>query len=193
MQTKMNTNQVLENQEGNTLPDKTVPADLIRFDKNLASNGLDFANSYQEDGQLIFDLLFYIALTYQKDLFNFGKIIPNDFADAMGYNRYNLLKKHPKPAHIFKNKKLQKDFEKMEKEKNYNQKLSNGEYPLYTVLDNALFRAGKENLIFSYEVKNFANKEKAQGMTFIPLLSDVKKHYSEKNNNKIYYTYKLST
>src|ERR1035437_3912252 len=81
-------------------------------------------------------------------------------------------------------------FEKMEVQKNYNQKMSNGEYPLYTVLDNAIFRAGNENLRFSYEVKNFEKKETIQGMKFISLLSDVQKHYTEKN--KIYYSYKLN-
>jgi hypothetical protein len=78
----------------------------------------------------------------------------------------------------------------MEKEGHYNKKMSNGEYLFYSVLDNALYRAGKETLKFSYEVKNFENKEKVQAMKFIPLLSDVNKHYTA--NNKIYYSYKLS-
>jgi len=190
MQTKMNTNQNPERKDGIVLSEQSESADLIRFDKNLASNGLDFSNSYQEDGQLIFDLIFYISKSFQTDLFGYGNIIPEDFAEAMGYDRKNLLKKHSAPAQIVKDKKLKRDFEKMEVQKNYNQKMSNGEYPLYTVLDNAIFRAGNENLRFSYEVKNFEKKETIQGMKFISLLSDVQKHYTEKN--KIYYSYKLN-
>ena len=188
----MNITQNSEKQNGTTLPEQSVQAQLVRFDKNLASNGLDFSNSYGDDGQLIFDLLFYITLTYQRDLFGYGKLIPANFCEAMGYNRLNLLKKHPKPAQIAQSTQLKKELAKMEKEGNYNKKMSNGEFPFYTVLDNAFYRAGKENLKFSYDVKNYLSKENIQAMKFLPLLSDVNKHYTE-NKNKIYYTYKLST
>ena len=85
----MKINQNTPKQEGSTLPEQSVQAQLIRFDKNLASNGLDFSNSYGDDGQLIFDLLFYITLTYQTNLFGYGKFIPAEFCEAMGYNRLN--------------------------------------------------------------------------------------------------------
>lgn len=165
---------------------------LVRFDKNLASNGLDFLKSYGDDGQLIFDLILYICISYQQDLFGYGTIDPQKFCDVMGYDRKNLLKKHPKPAQVAQSKNLQKELESMEKNKSYKQKLSMGEYPMYTILDNAIYRAGKENLVFSKEVKNFENKETVQSMYFIGLLSEVHKHYSELNTNKIYYTFKLS-
>lgn len=189
----MNQTQNSKRNEIATLPEQTVQPQMFRFDKNLAGNGPDFSNSFGAiDGQMVFEVVFYIACTYQKNLFSYGRIYPADFAKAMGYTRDNLFKKHPNPAQISKSTQLQKEYAKMESEENYNQKLSNGENLFYTMLDNALYLAGKENLKFSYEVKNFEKRENIQRMKFIQLLTDVNKHYDINNKNKIYYTYKLS-
>jgi hypothetical protein len=165
---------------------------LIRFDKNLAASGVDFHQSYGPDGQLIFDLIFYICHTYQKDLFGYGTIDPVEFAKVMGYKRANLFKQHQDPAQFKNDKLLRREFEKIKENGKYDVALSNGDYPMHTVLDNALYRALKENLVFSKVRKDFSKNETVMEMEAINLISGLKKYYKE-GNKKISYSLKLSS
>ena len=170
--------------------------DLIRFDKNLAYRGIDFSNSFGEDGHLIFDVMVYIAYTYQFNLFKYGELDPAQFAKVMGYDRRNLLKHHSSPAQMRDSKHLQKHYLQLKQDGSYSKSLNknNDETLLmYSVLDNAIYRAGKEKLHFTSNVRDFSGKSGYSEINFLSLLDQVTKHYKMVGKKmKIFYSFKVS-
>ena len=53
---------------------EVISQDKIRFDKNLAKNGIDFDTIYGDDGQIIYDLMVYIASEFQRNIFDYGHL-----------------------------------------------------------------------------------------------------------------------
>lgn len=165
---------------------------LIRFDRMLAFNSADFIDTFEEDGQTIFDIMVFIAFTYQHNLFNFGKFTISDFCKVMHYQKSNLIARHKEPLYVKKNKHLAKQIEGILKSGNYKTTVDNNgkkELIYYTVFDNALYKAAKENL----ELTHVNNKNNALSVTtnFYKLFDSIEKRYDKKG--QVLYTYKVSS
>jgi hypothetical protein len=148
---------------------------IIRIDKNIAKQGIDFINTYGQEGQMIFDIVMYIANSFQNNLFNYGVFDINDFAEQLGYTVSNLKRKHPKP---FQNVKMRD--------------LDNPEMNFESIIENALYKAAKINLEFSRNVKDYTNNEEIKEIEFYQLIKTLRKHRSMKRKDVFYYTFEVS-
>jgi hypothetical protein len=148
---------------------------VIRIDKNIAKQGIDFINTYGQEGQMIFDIVIYIANSFQNNLFNYGEFNIKDFADKLGYSVSNLKRKHPKP---FQNLKLRDS--------------DNSEMNFDNIIENALYKAAKINLEFSRNVRDYTNNEEIKEIEFYQLINKLRKHKSLKRKDIFYYTFEVS-
>lgn len=171
---------------------------LIRFDRNLAKNGISFAQ-FGDDGDLIFDLVVYFANTYQNNFFGFGKLDVDDFCKTMNYKKSNLFKSHPNPLQ-FEDKAIKKKFDKIIKDGD-NSFINNGKSSInkndffYTVLDNALYKLQLQGVPFRFLYKT--DLENGTSVTSLKLLNAVIKKYkiagaNNPNLTKVVYEYSLS-
>ncbi len=151
--------------------DKPNAIDKIRFDRYLATNINSF-NQFGNDGQLMFSIVVYIAISYQdKDLFGYGSFDITDFGKKMNYDKGNLFRKHPNPSYLVKFPKGEKKF--------YTTYLGNAFYRLYT-----------ENLIFDSERKNIAGVEEFEDKT-LRMLNLLKVNYDYKKREKAELIYSI--
>lgn len=143
---------------------------MIRMDNNIVLNGLDFINSFQDEGPLIFDIVIFSGFEQQKNLFGLEEFNLHEFCNTMGYQHRNLTKEHPNPKWANTNKGV--------------------DMPFTNIFENALWRMYTENLIFSKKVE-----DKSQGMTGVKLKSykliDELGKYSYQKKNMYKYEYTL--
>ena len=69
----------------------------LRVDKNMAYNISDFKRYDKMDQIVIKNLIIYMSLTFQKNLFNLVEIDPKDFIETMKLNRSSLIQEHKNP------------------------------------------------------------------------------------------------
>ncbi len=106
---------------------------IIRVDKNLSENSLDWLKIFGNDTNLCFDIILYISNNAQRDIFNFGQIDLNHFARTMQYKKNNLQYKAETPAQTeLENKNT---FNSLERSKKF-----------LTVFENALYKLGRFNI-----------------------------------------------
>lgn len=96
--------------------------DLLRYDRDLAFNGLSFKESFQEDANDIINIIKYIGFQYQfnHDAFHFDNVLfpelynsneelknckmmvfdPAKYCKFSGDDRDNLRKTHPSPKYL---------------------------------------------------------------------------------------------
>lgn len=70
---------------------------LVRLDKNLGYNITDFRKYDKRDQILLKNLIVYMSLNFQKNLFGFVTIDPCHFCKTMKYSRAELFRKHKDP------------------------------------------------------------------------------------------------
>ncbi len=158
-----------------SIPDKDRRADesLIRVDKNLSKNSLEWLEDFGNDYMLCFDLLVYISNCSQTNLFHFGTIDLNEFSTQMGHNKANLQRVHQSV-----NRKIP---------------IVDRNKTAVTVFENALFKLGKSNLHFTTTVYDHSKHETIEKTKFISILQEVNIHIPNgKSKSKIYYTYVTS-
>ena len=63
---------------------------IIRVDKNLSENSLDWLKIFGQDTNLCFDIILYISNNAQRDIFNFWKIKLIQFVLSMQYKKNKL-------------------------------------------------------------------------------------------------------
>ena len=153
---------------------------IIRVDKNLSENSLDWLKIFGQDTSLCFDIILYISNNAQRDLFNFGKIDLSHFAHTMQYKKNNLQYKAETPAQTeLENKNT---FNSLERSKKF-----------LTVFENALYKLGRFTIpVTSMSFDNEKN-EQVLSTKFIQIIEEIKIHVlSEKIHSKIYYSYTTS-
>ena len=118
----------------------------LRVDKNMAYNISDFKRYDKMDQIVIKNLIIYMSLTFQKNLFNLVEIDPKDFIETMKLNRSSLIQEHKNPLFYKINSKSKEELKALE--------LKHGRLSKYriwdSVLENALFILQYENIISSY-------------------------------------------
>lgn len=150
---------------------------LVRIDKNIAKCGSDFALSFGKEAQLIFDIVIYLANCYQNNLFNYESFDIAAFAKKLGYSVSNLKRKlKPEELH---NSKQQINSE--DSSLNFD-----------SVIENALYKATAQSLVFTKVVKDYTNNEKTKTIESYLLISSLTKHVSEKRKDCFYYTFSIS-
>jgi hypothetical protein len=153
---------------------------IIRVDKNLTENSLDWLKVFGQDTNLCFDILLYMSNNAQRDIFNFGKIDLGHFARIMQYQKNNLQYRAELPAQTeLVNKNT---FNSLERSKKF-----------LTVFENAFYKLG----VFNIPVTSLSfDKEKNEQILttkFIQIIKEIQIHVnSEKPNSKIYYSYTTS-
>jgi hypothetical protein len=153
---------------------------IIRVDKNLSENSLDWLKIFGQDTNLCFDIILYISNNAQRDIFNFGKIDLNQFARTMQYKKNNLQYKAELPAQTELGNK--NTFNSLERSKKF-----------LTVFENALYKLGRFNIpVTSMSFDNEKN-EQILSTNFIQIIKEIKIHVlTEKVHSKIYYSYTTS-
>lgn len=170
---------------------------VVRFDRNIAKNGIQFTR-FEEDADLMFDLVVYFANSYQDNFFGFGKLDVDDFCAKMNYKKSNLFKSHHAPAQ-FKDLGIKKAFEKITKKLSA-ENIANGKNSInkddffYTVLDNALYRLSTDSIPFKFKVKS--NDVNNNLTTAIKIIKTLNKQYKDSTKakselKKIVYYYTL--
>lgn len=146
---------------------------LIRVDKNLAKNSLEWLDDFGQDYMLCFDLLVYISNCTQKNLFNFGTIEVGDFAKEMNCDKANLQRVHPSAKRGISLEERSKT--------------------AITLFEHALFKLGKSNLQYTTTVYDHSKHETIEKTKFISILKEINIHIPNgKSKSKIYYTYVTS-
>lgn len=79
--------------------DLTMLNDLIRIDKNVGKNVLDFS-ALGKDAPLIKSLIYYFCHSYQYNLFGFGMLDPQEFAKEFNFTANYLRSRHESPAQL---------------------------------------------------------------------------------------------
>jgi hypothetical protein len=166
------------------LPD-TISENKIRFDKNIAKSGIDLDTIYGEDGQVIFDLLIYIASDFQKNIFDYGNIDLVSFAKASGQHASNLQRLHPHPAQLQHFGISKEDFEAMKKSSDFKP-----DEWFINYFENSLYKLGAINLALNSKYKDFSQDETVIETKFIQVLSDIRKHITR--HNKAKYSFEVS-
>lgn len=157
-------------------PDKKNGMTLTRIDKNIAQFGVDFIDTYGKQGQLIFDIMLFIANSYQdqKNLFGYGELDVHKFAKTLDYTRQNLQRKE---TDLYDEKaQTDKDLQLC----------------FTSVLENALYKSTVLNLSFSDKVYDFSIREKSKTITAYQLLTSFTKHVSPVRKDAYYYTFNVS-
>ena len=130
---------------------------LVRIDKNIAYNILDFDKF--DNSRILKDLLFYISFSYQSDLFGFGELDPKKFSQVMSLDYANLFRTHPEPMQLLVSEERKQQLIKNEKQhgvfskhKLWTSYLENALYILMTVPVMTNYISPSKDL---YEISNF--------------------------------------
>lgn len=164
---------------------EVISQDKIRFDKNLAKNGIDFDEIYGADGQIIYDFMVYIATEFQKNIFEYGQVDLMSFSKISGQHASNLQRIHPYPAQLKYKGISFEEFQEIKKSPDFN---PNDWFLNY--FENALFKLGVVNLALSSKYKDFSTNEDVTELEFIQVLRNLKKYVSR--HNKARYTFEIS-
>ena len=164
---------------------EVISQDKIRFDKNLAKNGIDFDTIYGDDGQIIYDLMVYIASEFQRNIFDYGHLDLVSFSKESGQHPSNLQRIHPFPAQLKYNGTTYEEFQEIKNAPDFN---PNDWFLNY--FENALFKLGVVNLALSSKYKDFSTNEDVTELEFIQVLRNLKKHVTR--HNKARYTFEIS-
>lgn len=125
------------------------PIENLRVDRAFSYNILEF-EKYTEDKQLLKDLIVYMCLRKQKDLFGFTDLNLDDFCIVMNWNKSKLRRTHESPI-------FYKIFDKKTKEEHLLLEKKHGEYSEYRVWDrtieNALLILQNHKFYFTEEFK----------------------------------------
>lgn len=154
---------------------------VIRVDKNLGFNSLNWVEVYEKDAALCFDIILYLSNNSQRDIFNYGTIDLNHFCKTMGYQKTNLQKVAETPAQKeLENKNLTDTLERSKK--------------FITVFENALYKLGRYTIPFESLTLDREKNEHVYKTNFIQIIKEMNIHIVNPNKafSKIYYTYTTS-
>lgn len=161
--------------------ERTVQSNqLTRLDKNISHNALDL-KIFGEEENLISNIIFYIAYSYQTDLFGFGSFDPKEFGKIMGYSKSHLFSKVSEPLKLKSLSKKEVDRIKSSDKPQ--------DYAWDCILDNALYRLSIQNIPLSYGGEAFDGMKMA-AISSVQVLEAVEVYFDPSNRNKKYYQYK---
>ncbi|MDR2916532.1 MAG: hypothetical protein LBV74_17175 [Tannerella sp.] len=170
-----------------------IKGDLIRIDKNIAKN-VDILTDNQdklkglsnEDKNLIKNIIYFLCLKRQNDIFGFGRLDPYEFARDFGYNPKSFWRKHPDPVQL---NGLNND----EKERLYELQQQDFKHHIYdSVFENALywlhtnvlqFKRGGKDVVINNETVSFVESK-----SYV-LLPEISIFMRNEGKNKYFYTY----
>ena len=166
--------------------------ELIRIDKNVAHNVLDFT-VFGKDKLLVKALIYYFCYAYQHDVFGYGTIDPYVFAKKFGFTPNYLRSRHPAP------KQLEDKSEKQVKEM-YDREKRDPEHRVFdSILENAMYLLRTTTMYFTKGGKTI---EQDGDRRYLATVGEVKflkefqvrfKGSSKSSNQKVSYTYELDS
>lgn len=122
------------------------PVTHLRVDKNFAFNISVFKKYSAEDRSLLKDIILYVTLNFQKDLFGFSTIDPDDFCEVMNRKKNKIFEKHEDPIFYRINDLSRDELDDLEATHGRTSK-----YRIWnTKFENALLILQKETIIHSY-------------------------------------------
>jgi len=161
------------------------PYTNLRVDNNFVHQITNFKKYGKKDEKLIKEIIIYLSLNSQKNLFGEIDIDPIDFCNKMNVDRADVFRKHKNPI-FFKifNQKSKKEYIALEEEY--------GNISKYRIWDNSFENA---LLILQYEKFYFSDEKKQDNTTIVELLNftyikSLKFKFVKKGKtNKIIYQY----
>lgn len=87
----------------------------LRVDKNMAFQILDFKKQGREMEILLKNLVIYMSLNFQKNLFGLVELDPSDFAKTMKLDRSDLFRKAENPIYYELQNKTEEELKDLER------------------------------------------------------------------------------
>ena len=158
----------------------------LRIDRNFVFYITSFKKYGSEDEQLIKDLIVYMSYRFQKDLFGFISLDPEDFCKQMKYDKTNLLRTHKNPV-FYELKSELSEIEHLELEKKHGK---DSKYRVWkNKLENALLILQSERFYFSEDAKeNNISEVTLNNFMYIKEISVA--HIKTGKTKKLLYKYK---
>jgi hypothetical protein len=137
---------------------------------------------YEMGGNVMIDVIVYLASMQMRSLFGEVWFTINDFCASMGHERTNLQRKLSK-------EQLQELFGKQEPQYVTMIDGQRIEHPIETLFEAALYKLGRENLALPVKT------EDGMSFNFVQILSrfDIKTNFKTKKGTKRYYMCRLSS
>jgi hypothetical protein len=170
--------------------DQIIDLRGILFGKNVSHDDLHMSG---EDKRLINSLIFYFCFTNQHDIFGYGKLDPQKFAEFAKYEPGHLRKKHPNPVQL-------RGLTEEQKNELYRQQEENPENRVYdSYLENALYVLHHTTLSFRESAKEVIQDGDSvkyvimsETYTLLPQLTTSLVFKKNSGSPKVTYTYTLN-